>query len=236
LIRKKGYVMLAGGAEFGGRMRETDSRAIGLAGGEDARVEIIPAAAKPDENHHRAGERGVKWFRGLGASGCVLRMLIDRSSANHPEIVAGLQAADFIYLLGGFPGYLADSLSRTASWEAMLGVHREGGVLAGSSAGAMVLAEYFYDPFTDEVRKGLGLLQGLCILPHYQSSSINWLARLRDELPDILLLGLDEETAVLDDVEGGWGVYGRGDAWLIDSSIRRFRPGECIPFGDLPSP
>ena len=61
-----GYLLLEGGAEFGGRMREPDLRAIELAGGFDAPLRIIPAAAAPDHNHNNAGGNGVRWFRNLG--------------------------------------------------------------------------------------------------------------------------------------------------------------------------
>ena len=43
-----GYLLLEGGAEFGGRMREPDLKAIELAGGFDAPIRIIPTAAAPD--------------------------------------------------------------------------------------------------------------------------------------------------------------------------------------------
>ena len=55
-----GYLMLAGGAEFGGQMRDPDLRAIELAGGFDAPLRIIPTAAAPDNNHQRAGNNGLR--------------------------------------------------------------------------------------------------------------------------------------------------------------------------------
>ena len=55
-----GYLLLAGGAEFGGRMAVPDRKALVLAGGSEAPVLIIPTAAAPDNNHRRAGENGVR--------------------------------------------------------------------------------------------------------------------------------------------------------------------------------
>jgi len=63
-----GYILLEGGAEFGGQMAEPDRQAIILAGGPDKPISIIPAAATPDNNHQRAGRNGVGWFRRLGAT------------------------------------------------------------------------------------------------------------------------------------------------------------------------
>lgn len=48
-----GYLLLAGGAEFGGPMSAVDVRAIELAGGLDAPICIIPTAAAPNNNHQR---------------------------------------------------------------------------------------------------------------------------------------------------------------------------------------
>lgn len=53
-----GYLVLEGGAEFGGRMAEPDRRALALAGGPEAPIVIIPTAAAPDHNHERAGQTG----------------------------------------------------------------------------------------------------------------------------------------------------------------------------------
>jgi len=62
------FILLAGGAEFGGQMAVADRLAIQLAGGPDAAVAILPTAAAPDNNHQRAGENGVNWFKYLGAT------------------------------------------------------------------------------------------------------------------------------------------------------------------------
>ena len=45
-----GYLVLEGGAEFGGRMADPDRRALALAGGPEASVVIIPPAAAPGHN------------------------------------------------------------------------------------------------------------------------------------------------------------------------------------------
>ena len=131
-----GHVLLAGGGEFGGAMAEPDRRAIVLAGGTESQIDIIPAAAAPDNNHHRAGSRGVQWFRNLGATQVVSRRLIDQMSANDATIAEPLSQARLIYLLGGFPAHLANSLTDTRSWHSMTQAYETGGVLGGSSAGA----------------------------------------------------------------------------------------------------
>src|SRR5688572_26080438 len=97
-----GYLLLEGGAEFGGRMRDPDLKAIELASGFDAPVRIIPTAAVPDHNDQRAGNNGIRWFQSLGATDVGSLPLLDKVSANDESIAKSLREAKLIYLLGGF--------------------------------------------------------------------------------------------------------------------------------------
>lgn len=93
----------------------------------------------------------------------------------------------------------------------------------------MVLAQHFYDPRQDRIVDGLGLLDDLCIIPHYAKFRRNWLGRLKSLLPDTTLLGIDEETGVINDGEDeSWTVYGKGNVYLISQSITEFFPGDTI--------
>ncbi len=105
-----GYLLLAGGAEFGGRMSEPDLRAIELAGGFDAPICIIPTAAAPDNNHKRAGNNGIRWFKSLGAKNVFAVDVINSVSANDSSLAASIRASRLIYLLGGFPRHLGETL------------------------------------------------------------------------------------------------------------------------------
>jgi cyanophycinase len=214
----QGYLLLEGGAEFGGQMAQVDRRAIELAGGPNVRISIVPTAAAPDNNHQRAGNNGVRWFQSLGARQVTAVPLIDQASANDAAIADTLRQSHLIYLLGGFTGYLAQTLADSASWAAMLDAYAAGAVIAGSSAGAMVLCQYYYDPGKQQVSPGLGLLSNACVLPHYNSFGKRWAAQLTALLPEAALLGIDEQTGMLDDGPDGrkasWRVYGQGTVTL----------------------
>lgn len=213
-----GYILLEGGAEFGGQMQEPDQRAIELAGGFDAPIYIIPTAAAPDNNHQRAGRNGINWFTGLGATNVNVLPIVDTASANDPHIVAALHHARLVYLLGGFTGYLGQTLKKSKSWEAMLEAYKQGAVIAGSSAGAMVLCQYYFDPATNKVVEGLGLVQNACVLPHHNTFGKAWAPQLADQYPDIVLVGIDERTGMINDADdrnrSTWHVYGQGSVTL----------------------
>src|SRR3989442_2681498 len=204
----QGYLLLEGGAEFGGQMSQPDLRAIELAGGPDAPISIIPTAAAPDNNHQRAGRNGVNWFKSLGATRVESLALIDKASANDPAIVNAISQSRLIYMLGGFTGYLGETIKDSASWQAMLRAYESGAVSAGSSDGAMVMCQYYYVPGKGNVVEGLNLLPNTCVLPHHDTFGKNWASRLSNLLPEAVLLGIDEQTGMLDD-----GPEGRKVGW-----------------------
>jgi cyanophycinase len=218
--QQTGYILLAGGAEFGGRMAEVDQRAIELAGGKNVPIVIIPTAAAPDNNAKRAGNNGVRWFRALGAENVTLLMVVDRESADSPQLSEQVAAAKLVYLLGGFTHYLAQTLLGTACERAMRRAFAAGAVIAGSSAGAMVLCEYYYNPNENKVYRGLNYVPSSLVLPHHDTFGHKWAARLGKIVPDITLLGIDERT----------GMIGRIDQWETVGAgrVTRYRGGSRL--------
>ena len=208
-----GYLLLEGGAEFGGGMREPDLKAIELAGGFDAPIRIIPTAAAPDNNHQRAGNNGIRWFQSLGAKDVGSVPLIDKATANDEEIAKSLREAKLIYMLGGFTGYLGETLKGSSAWQAVMEAYATGAVVAGSSAGAMVMCEFYYDPSRGQIVDGLNLVPNSIVLPHHNTFGKSWAARLL-EISGATLIGIDEQTGMLDDGAGTWTVYGAGSVTL----------------------
>lgn len=210
-----GYIMLAGGAEFGGAMNVPDRRALELAGGPEAPIGIIPAAAAPDQNHQRAGDNGVRWFTSLGAQSIQLIPLLDQLSASQPAVVMAVRQSRLIYLLGGFTHYLGQTLRDSPAWVAATAAHAAGAVIAGSSAGAMVLCSHYYDPTRDQIAAGLGLVKNACVLPHHNTFGQRWAGALAQRLPGVVLIGIDERTGMINDgPQGAWQVYGQGAVTL----------------------
>lgn len=209
-----GILLLEGGAEFGGDMRAPDLKAIEQAGGFKAPIRILPTAAAPDRNDKRAGGNGIRWFQQLGARDVVSLPVIDTASANDETHARSLREAKLIYLLGGFTHFLGQTLKDSLAWRAVVDAYRNGAVIAGSSAGAMVMCEFYYDPGQGQVHSGLDLVPNSLVLPHHNTFGKNWAPRLAARIPDVTLIGIDEQTGMLDDGASHWTVYGRGSVTL----------------------
>ena len=185
------------------------------------RVVIVPTAAARGRPE-RAAEMGRAAFaRRAAVTGRSVAIevapIVDAASARNPTHVAGLRAADLIHLPGGDPDVIPAILGDSPALEAIEAAWQRGGVVAGASAGAMALAEWAWTP-TGGIR-GLGLVRGLAVVPHYDDvRRTAWQRALDDLAPGgIGYLGLDERTGVISepghDQGRRWRVAGVGAAW-----------------------
>ena len=209
-----GYLCLEGGQELWGAMREPDLRCIKLAGGWRASVTVIATAGVPDYGHKRAGRNAIKWFMRLGALNVRVVPIVDRDSAESAKNAKTLRKSKLIYLLGGSPHYLGQTLRDSASAAAMHSAWHDGAVISGSSAGAMVLCEQYYNPTDRQLYPGLNYLPNSIVLPHHNTFGQNWVDHLRGLAPTATLLGLDEHTAMINDGSKHWEVSGAAGVHL----------------------
>ena len=226
-----GHLLLEGGAEFGGRMSEPDLRAIELAGGFDASICILPTAAAPDNNYKRAGNNGIRWFKSLGAKNVFTVDVINAVSANDESLATSIRTSRLIYLPGGFPRHLGETLANSVCWQAALDAYQKGAIIAGSSAGAMVLCEHCYDPTEKKLLRGLNLVSNACVLPHHNNFGKSWANQLIKLLPNVTLIGIDEQTGMITDMNGMWHVHGAGKITLYrGGQITSHARGEAFSF------
>ena len=85
---------------------------------------------------------------------------------------------------------------------------------------------------------GLNLMPAICLIPHHNSSGFAWVKKLCHLLPDLSLLGIDEETGIINDALcGGWTVYGRGTVVLYyQGNVQSYAAGAIISCEELPAP
>jgi cyanophycinase len=231
-----GTVALVGAGEFLPDMAGFDQELLATTGRARPRVVILPTASYPDgaEVFERWASMGVTHFAGLGAE--VEPVLVrDRPGADDASAAQAVGEADLIYLSGGKPGYLLRSLDGTAVGAALVAAHDRGAVLAGCSAGAMVLAGHAFDfrarvmPWPLRWRTGLGFAPHVSVIPHYDAWPEPLCALIALQAPrGGVVLGLDERTAVVGR-DGSWQVHGASRVTVWRGRRReRFRSGETF--------
>jgi cyanophycinase len=190
-----------------------DAELLELSGGKD--VLVLPTAAAY-EHPERAVEWATKWFKGIGGKVRGL-MVLRRPDAEEKANADAVREARFIYLGGGSPLHLRSVLKESALWEALQEAWRAGAVVAGSSAGAMVLGDPMIDPRGGAFTLGLGMVEQLAFLPHTDTWSPEKAHRTVKLAPDGLpIVAVDERTAIIRNADGEWRVAGAGGAkvWL----------------------
>ncbi|MGD0378676.1 MAG: Type 1 glutamine amidotransferase-like domain-containing protein [Acidimicrobiales bacterium] len=242
-----GPVALVGSGEFLPAMEPVDA---GLLQGRPPRAVVVPTAAA------REGDARVSYWLELGRAHYeamrVEPVLLDvrtRADGEDPAAVAAIEGAGLVYLSGGDPHHLSDTLRDTALWRAIVAAWQSGTALGGCSAGAMALTSGAphnllptggaprLAPEDPRVANGLGLVAGLAVIPHFDQmerlrpGALEWFAAWQP--PGTTLLGIEEETALV--WSGGqWEVQGRGAVWVLDTGPRApFVAGEVV---SLPAP
>lgn len=218
-----GPFALVGSGEYLPSMLPIESA---LLAGRPARYVQIATAAAPegDDVLARWHRLGSEQAHRLGAQQIVVdvRTREDADDQAHANAIAG---AGLVYLSGGNPSYLAQTLRGSVVWAAIVSAWRDGAALAGCSAGAMVMARRI-PSLRHPVQggsDGLGLLPHLRVIPHFDQLS-RWMpeAAARHVLhgdDTTTLIGVDEETALV----GGphtWQVQGQRSAWLLERDGR----------------
>ena len=231
-----GPVALVGAGEFLPAMADVDADLLASTGVVRPRVVVLPTASYPDgeDVFQRWASMGVAHFAGLGAE--VEPVLVrDRAGADDPGAAQAVGEADLIYLSGGKPGHLRRALAGSAVGAALLSAHERGAVLAGCSAGAMILACHAFEfrvglvPWPLRWAHGLGFAPGVSVIPHYDAFPEPLSALIALQAPrGSVLLGIDEETAVIGR-DGGWQVHGASRVTIWRGRHReRFRAGETF--------
>lgn len=232
----QGPVMPIGGAEDkdGDGDETVLQRFVELAGGKRARIVVIPTAAEEPES---MGRQYVAMFGQLGAKAIDVLEIPERADANANPALELLGGASGIFITGGDQARLVSLLVGTRAMEHIRLRNAAGVVIAGTSAGASVLARHMLlggtglagDSGSAAAKKGMvelvagfGLLQDIVIDQHFsERGRMGRLLSIHAANPGLLSIGLDEDTAVVIDRDGVLEVLGNGMVTIIDGRNTR---------------
>src|SRR6266511_4204666 len=134
-----GPLALVGPGEFLEEMEVIDRTLLAAATRRDGPAVIVPTASALEPGMPETwAERGIRHFADRLGVPTEAVLLLDRAGADE-RFVPLLARARLIYFSGGNPRYLTETMAGTPFWAATLAAWRSGAVLAGCSAGAMML-------------------------------------------------------------------------------------------------
>jgi cyanophycinase len=227
----QGPVMPIGGAEDkdGDGDEAVLRRFVELAGGKKAQIVVVPTASETPEE---MGQQYIEVFGKLGAKAVDVLDIRDRDDANAEPAVELLDHASGIFITGGAQSRLVALLTGTLSMEAIRRRNAEGVVVAGTSAGASIVASHMMLGGTGlagnsgsaaarkhmvELVAGFGLLQDIIVDQHFsERGRMGRLLSVYAANPGLLSIGLDEDTAVVIDREGMLEVLGSGMVTIVN--------------------
>jgi len=218
-----GTLALVGGDEWTEGC-DFDAELLATSGGQE--VLVLPTAAAY-EHPEKAVATAEAWFSRFGGRARGL-MVLRRPDAQEESNAATVRSSRFTYLGGGSPLHLRSVLKASLVWEALLEAWRDGAVVAGSSAGAMVLTDPMVDPRGGALTVGLGMVEQLAVIPHFGHENAEKVHRsIALAAPGLPVVGIPERTALIRDPDGSWRQTGQGE-------VQVFVSGKPAGFDALP--
>jgi cyanophycinase len=245
-LQKHGPVLAIGGAEDKGPSADILARFVEVAGGKRARIAVIPTASSEAEE---AGDEYTKVFRKLGVSDVGVVDVKQREDATKDSVLQLIRDATGIFVTGGDQGRLVELLIGTPVMDSVRLRNREGVIVAGTSAGASVVAAHMLlggtgmagDSSDASARKAMvEVVAGFCLLPdviidqHFsQRGRMGRLLSAFAANPGLVGIGLDENTAVLVADGGVLETLGEGMVTIVNgrevvSDYFNREPGEVL--------
>ena len=231
---EKGWLILHGGGVNTKRDFEVFHRFAALAGGANASVVVILTPADPDVFTPQILTQYKQWWvNDLGVANVSFMDTRNRQEADSENFVAPLLKATGVWILGGHLTNLLDFYLDTRTEREIKAVAERGGVIGGTSAGAMIQGSFLVNMtktpsdlrltrsgmFLDRARMtGFGLLRGVAVYPHFFARHAEKdLLEVITRYPELLGIGIDENTAIiLHDEE--FEVIGDGKVGVFDSN------------------
>jgi cyanophycinase len=166
-------------------------------------------------------------FADLGVTEVTELYVAERAEGASPEKLAALDGVEAIFFSGGDQLRITSQIGDTPIEKRVHEIFRNGGLIAGTSAGASMMADTMLVKGQSaasfrigEVRMapGLGLLPNVIIDQHFaERGRIGRLIGAVSQNPRVLGIGIDEDTAIV--VQGHrFRVIGSGAVYLVDAS------------------
>ncbi|TWE12714.1 cyanophycinase [Rudaeicoccus suwonensis] len=195
-----------------------------LSGGRKSRIVIIPTASSvPGEVVHVYSTV----FTRLGCASVTSVNPANRAASSDQELQDAIDDATGIFFSGGNQLKLSQLIVGTPLGESILRAYERGAVIAGTSAGASIMSQFMISmgeegvtprQRSSQLTAGLGLLPGVIVDQHFdQRARYGRLLSLVATSPNLLGMGIDEDTAAEITDEQELTVVGSGAVFVVDA-------------------
>lgn len=221
----KGKLVIVGGVQT----KEIIKKFVELAGGENAKIIIVPnAGSRPVLN----SQRQQKEFAEFGAKSDYL--IFTRESADSDSNLAKMDWANAVFFLGGDQSDLTRDMLGTKLLKKVFDIYENGGVVGGSSAGAAVMSEVMItgnelvnkdssssfitiEKGNVEVKHGFGFLKNSIVDQHFiKRKRHNRTISTLIEHPNLFGIAIDESTGIIVYPDETFEVIGNNQVLIYD--------------------
>ena len=221
----KTAILVIGGAEDKVHGKEILQTFWQCAGGADAIIGIIPSASREPA---LIGERYYRIFADMGAKEIKVLDVRNRDHGRDSSYLNYVENCTGIFMTGGDQLRLCGLLADTPLMNLIVKrVRAKEIALAGTSAGAAVMGYQMIAGGSSgecpnralvDLAMGLGIIPEILVDQHFYNR--NRLSRLLSAIsahPDLIGVGIDEDTCAMFDNEGAIEVLGRGTVTIVDA-------------------
>lgn len=220
-----GNLIIIGGAEDKKGDKDILRRVTKYIDPEKERLIIATIATQyPEQSYQNYKEVFTK----LGIKNIAKLDISTRDDAFNKENIKLINTANLLFFTGGDQLRITSMIGGTPIYNAIKELCDNGGLIAGTSAGASVMSDTMIVQGEDDesphkctlkMSPGLGLVNNIIIDQHFaQRGRIGRLLTAIAQNPEVLGIGIDEDTAIVVSDKGTAEVIGSGAVYFIDGS------------------
>ena len=220
-----GNLIIIGGAEDKEGDKEILKRVAKYIDPEKEKLIIATIATQyPEQSYQNYKEVFTK----LGIKNIAKLDISTRDDAFNKENIKLINTANLLFFTGGDQLRITSMIGGTPIYNAIKELCDNGGLIAGTSAGASVMSDTMIVQGEDDesphkctlkMSPGLGLVNNIIIDQHFaQRGRIGRLLTAIAQNPEVLGIGIDEDTAIVVSDKGTAEVIGSGAVYFIDGS------------------
>ncbi len=239
-MNTSGYLVIIGGAEDKKGESVILKQAPEMLADGGSLTVLTTATEEPEQ----AGQEYREVFQRLGVKEVKVLNVDTRDAAENPDNCDVISRSRCVFMTGGDQLRITSILGGTRACRELINLYESGGIIMGTSAGASVMSSTMVVQGNDneparkctlKMAPGLGLFSGVIIDQHFdQRGRFGRLLCGVAENPDVLGIGIDEDTAIKLFPDMHFEIIGSNAVTVIDgrtiqsSNVSELNPDEIL--------